>query len=237
MLVNQIPFVTVKIMYAIGSRETVAAFDVDAQKCFTPLCPDELPVPDGHRVARELNHQARLAGIRVGSKDAHPANAVWVATEHNPQLTPITGYENVDLRWNRHAVPGTKGFELVDGLPAVTDYDFFVWKGVETDMHPYGACFHDLEEKLSTGVVEFLKNKGIVTVLVGGLAFDFCVKTTALQLQRAGFQVYVNRAASRGLAEQSIADAMAELKAAGVTVVDSADQLIVGKDANGVSSQ
>ncbi|WP_033403285.1 isochorismatase family protein [Endozoicomonas elysicola] len=214
-------------MYSIGSRKTIAAFDVDAQQCFTPLCPDELPVPDGHRIAQELNHQARLAEIRVGSKDAHPANAVWVATEESPQLTPMTGYKNVDLHWNRHAVPGTKGFELVEGLPDVTDYDFFVWKGVETDIHPYGACFHDLEERLSTGVIEFLKNKGVNTVLVGGLAFDFCVKTTALQLQQAGFQVYVNRAATRGLAESSVADAIVEMEAAGIILIESSSDLTI----------
>ncbi|MBO9479953.1 MULTISPECIES: isochorismatase family protein [Gammaproteobacteria] len=214
-------------MYAIGSRETIAAFDVDAQNCFTPLCPDELPVPDGHNIAAELNRQARLAGVRVGSKDAHPANAVWVAGAEYPQLTPVTGHKNVDLRWNRHAVPGTQGFELVSGLPDVTDYDYFVWKGVEMDIHPYGACFHDLVERLSTGVIEFLTNKGITTVLVGGLALDFCVKTTALQLQRAGFQVYVNLAATRGLAESSVADAIAELNAGGVILVESASDLII----------
>lgn len=214
-------------MYAIGSSETIAAFDVDAQNCFTPLCPDELPVPDGHHIAAELNRQARLAGVRVGSKDAHPADAVWVAGAEHPQLTPVNGHKNVDLRWNRHAVPGTKGFELVSGLPDVTDYDYFVWKGVEADIHPYGACFHDLLERLSTGVIEFLTNKGITTVLVGGLALDFCVKITALQLQRAGFQVYVNRAATRGLAESSVADAIAELTAAGVILVESASDLII----------
>lgn len=214
-------------MYSIGSRETVAAFDVDAQKCFTPLCPDELPVPDGHLIAKELNCQAEFARVRVGSKDAHPANAVWVANEENPQLSPVSGYKNVDLHWNRHAVLGTKGFELVEGLPDVTDYDFFVWKGIETDIHPYGACFHDLEEKLSTGVIEFLKNKGVATVLVGGLALDFCVKTTALQLRRAGFRVFVNRAACRGLAEVSVADALDEMKFAGVVVISSIDELSV----------
>ncbi len=214
-------------MYAIGARETLAAFDVDAQKCFTPLCPDELPVPDGLAIVQELNRQARLAAQRIGSKDAHPANAVWVATADHPQLTPITGHEGVDLHWNRHAVPGTKGFELVTGLPDVTDYDFFVWKGVETDIHPYGACFHDLGEKLSTGVIEFLNARGIASVVVGGLALDYCVKVTALQLQRAGFQVYVNLAATRGMSSESVALAVAELDVAGVITIGSIDELVV----------
>ena len=219
MLVNHIPFVTVKIMHALGSRETIAAFDVDAQKCFTQLCPDELPVPNGHHIVAELNRQAELAAVRIGSKDAHPANAVWVATESCPQLTTLLGHKNADVYWNRHAVPGTTGFSLLDGLPAVTDYDYFVWKGVETDIHPYGACFHDLQQTLSTGVIEFLRGRGIQTVLVGGLALDFCVKTTALQLQQAGFEVVVNQAACRGLAPASVASAIAELQTSGVIVV------------------
>ena len=223
-------------MYAIGPRETLAAFDVDAQKCFTPLCPDELPVPDGHEIVRELNRQARLAALRIGSKDAHPANAVWVATDEKPQLTPVTGHSEVDRHWNRHAVPGTTGFELVAGLPVVTDYDFFVWKGVETDIHPYGACFHDLGEKLSTGVIEFLAARGIASVVVGGLALDYCVKVTALQLQRAGFQVYINLAATRGLSDQSVAQALTELDVAGVIVIGSADELMIDADVSAVSA-
>ena len=36
---------------AIG---TLDAFDVDAQKTFTSLCPDELPVPEGEYIVDEL---------------------------------------------------------------------------------------------------------------------------------------------------------------------------------------
>ncbi|MFX5522361.1 isochorismatase family protein, partial [Acinetobacter baumannii] len=78
------------------------------------------------------------------------------------------------------------GFELLDELPRPIDYDFFVWKGVEPDLHPYGACYHDLAERRSTGVIEYLRQNGVSHVLVGGLALDYCVKNTALQLRRAG---------------------------------------------------
>ncbi|MEO6678169.1 MAG: nicotinamidase, partial [Pseudomonas sp.] len=37
-----------------------ASFDVDAQKSFTPLCPDELPVPEGDQIGSELNFMASL---------------------------------------------------------------------------------------------------------------------------------------------------------------------------------
>ena len=134
---------------------TIASLDIDAQQCFTPLCPDELPVPDVDSIAHELNRQATLASLRIGSKDAHSPQAIWIADDEHPQLSPIDG-KHVDVRWNKHAVPGERGFELLPGLPHPGDYDFFVWKGIEPDMHPYGCCYHDLDESLSTGLIEYL---------------------------------------------------------------------------------
>lgn len=205
-------------------KAKTASFDVDAQYTFTPECPDELPVEGGTEIVDELNLQAHFAVARIGSKDAHSPKAVWVAKEEQPMFAPVEG-ENVDIAWNQHAVPGTKGFELIDGLPKPASYDYFVWKGVELDMHPYGACYHDLADTMSTGVIEFLKQKGIENVIVGGLATDYCVKTTALQLVKAGFQVIINLAACRGIAKETVDSAISEMQAAGVVVVDAARQL------------
>lgn len=41
-------------------KRNTASFDVDAQKGFTPLCPDELPVAGGEALAEALNRQAAL---------------------------------------------------------------------------------------------------------------------------------------------------------------------------------
>lgn len=200
-------------------KETTASFDVDVQKGFTPLCPEELPVAGGEVLAEVLNRQADLARIRVGSKDAHPANPIWKAGAGKPQFSPVTG-ENVDIRWNLHCVSGTPGHELIDGLPHPAEYDFFVQKGVEPDMHPYGACYNDLAGRQSTGVIEFLKCNGIETVLVGGLATDYCVKTTALQLCSAGFRVVVNLSACRGISPETVRAAIDEMVEQGIVVAD-----------------
>jgi len=202
------------------TRRKTASFDVDAQKGFTPLCPDELPVPGAETLADELNRQAGFAVLRMGSKDAHPHNPIWKAGEGSPMFSPVQG-KSVDIRWNLHCVSGTRGHELIDGLPHPADYDFFVQKGIEPDMHPYGACYHDLEERQSTGVIEFLKCNDIDTVIVGGIATDYCVKTTSIQLRRAGFRVVVNLAACRGIAASTIREATAEMAANGVIVVES----------------
>ncbi len=197
--------------------EKTASFDVDSQKGFTPVCPDELPVPEGDIIVPSLNAQAELAALRVGSKDWHPSNAVWLADNEHPQFSPVDG-PNVDVRWRPHCIAGTKGAELLDGLPHPSDYDYFIWKGMEPDMHPYGACYHDLGNKKSTGVIEFLKARGIDTILIGGLATDYCVKTTALQLKDAGFHVIVNLAACRGISPDTVSRAIEEMKNAGIII-------------------
>lgn len=208
------------------NKETTASIDVDAQNTFTPKCPLELPVVGGDEIAPELNAQATYAKHRVGTKDCHSPASLWVDTDKNPQFSPIPGYENLDIRWKVHGVPGTPGYNLIDGLPKVSDYDFFVWKGQELDMHPYGACYHDLHNKMSTGLIEWLKDKGVKTCIVGGLASDFCVRLTVLQLRKANFDVIVNIGACRGIwATTTQEEQIKEFEDAGCIVVGSAEYL------------
>ena len=46
----------------------IVSIDIDAQKTFTPLCPDELPVNEGHLIVEELNAHADLADKNVAIK-------------------------------------------------------------------------------------------------------------------------------------------------------------------------
>jgi len=206
-------------MITLPAKKFVASIDVDAQNTFTEQCPNELPVPGAEKIVDELNLQAHYAQYRIGTKDAHSPEAKWVATEEHPPLSKIEG-ENMDIRWPVHAVPGTKGFELIDGLPKVTDYDFFVWKGIEPDMHPYGNCYHDLAETMSTGLIEFLRYHEVTTILVGGLIIEYCVKNTAMQLKRAGFNVILNLAASQLLNKDLADTACEEMKEAGISIIE-----------------
>lgn len=86
------------------AKTALASFDVDAQKSFTPLCPNELPVAGGDQIGAELNYMAGLAGHRVGSKDAHTPYAPWVVTHPSEMMKP-TGLVHADLTWVSHCVP------------------------------------------------------------------------------------------------------------------------------------
>lgn len=202
----------------------IASFDVDAQNGFSENAPNELPVPGGAGIVPALNDMAARAELRIGSKDAHAPNAVWVVASHAEMLKPLD-LPNADLTWVSHCVPGTPGFELLPGLPAPIDYDFFVWKGIEPDLHPYGACYHDLANRRSTGVIEYLKAQGVDTVIVGGLALDFCVKNTALQLREAGFEVLLYLPACRAISEPGADDALRMMTASGIRPCDSPEAL------------
>lgn len=202
----------------------IAAIDVDVQNTFTPVCPDELPVPQGHLIAAALNEQASLAHFRIMTKDAHTPLAPWVVRSHSEMFQPA-GLPEADITWVAHAVPGSKGFELIDGLPAVSDYDFLVYKGIEPTFHPYGACYHDLSEKLSTGLIEWLHQHQVTTVILGGLALDYCVKTTALQLKNVGFNVVVNLSATKGIADETVQQALQQMQRAGISLAANIEEL------------
>ncbi|MEH6452633.1 MAG: isochorismatase family protein [Psychromonas sp.] len=203
-----------------------ASFDIDPQCGFTPICPAELPVVDGHLIADELNAQAQFANYRIVSKDCHPAQAPWIADSPDEIMTPVKGeYPNLDIQWPAHCVVGTLGNSLLPGIPRESSYDFLIEKGVDPLKHPYGACYHDLEESEGTGIIEWLKNHNIQTVIAGGLATDYCVKTTVLQLCKAGFEVIVNLAACRGIESDSTKAACTLMLSAGAKIISNSNEL------------
>lgn len=207
-------------------KSVTASFDVDPQCGFTFICPDELPIYEGDQIANELNQQAQFADYRLVSKDCHPNAAPWIAQTANEVMTPVEGnYPNLDIKWPAHCVIGTKGNQLIPGLPKESDYDFVIEKGSDPLKHPYGACFHDLAEGESTGAIEWLHSKQIETVIVGGLATDYCVRTTVLQLRQAGFNVIVNLAGCRGVSPETTQVACTELSTAGAKLINNSKEL------------
>lgn len=198
---------------AVSFHET-ASHCVEPQKGFTPLCPDELPVPGGNEIVDELVGQNEIVAFRTLSKEIHPPNAIWIATDDQPQFSAIRG-ENVDLRWNPHCISGTKGVELIDGIGPITGFDFIVAKGFEPDMHPYSGCFHDHAKRISTGLIEWYRTRGVTTIIIGGLATNYCVAETCKDLSLAGFRVILNLGGCRGIGTAE-------------TVMDSVNEMVHG---------
>ena len=207
-------------------KKDTAVMLIDAQKGFTPLCPSELPVIGALAIVPECLKTFEKGRYKIGSKDAHNPNAVWIANEQQPQFTPLT-HPNADLAWNQHCIAGTRGFEYMDGLPAEEDFDYFVWKGITNRLHPYSAVYHDLSKKMTTGVLEYAKVHEITTFIVIGVATDYCVLNTAMDLRTAGFEVILNLKACAGVAKDTTDKAIEDMMAAGIKIVDSAEDIVV----------
>lgn len=210
-------------------KETSATFLVDAQKGFTPLCPDELPVPDGDLIGRECNKTFEKTKFKVASKDAHSKNAWWITEDRKLIGNPIPlKNQQVDLYWPRHCEVGTYGFELLSDLPPIEEFDFVVYKGLENNIHVYSAVYQLLKpnakgSRISTGVIEFFKENGVDTIVVVGLATNYCCMSTAIDLIHAGFRVIINLDGCRGIG--NTAPAIENMKRVGVEFVNSADEL------------
>ena len=200
-------------------RNKTACIDVDPQKGFSELCPKELPVEGALQIVDELKLNHAKASVRLVSRDMHPPGAAWEAETPERMLEPV-GLPEVDIKWNPHCVVGTMGVELLPGLPPVREYDFQINKGIDPDAHPYGAFYHDQADTLSTGGIEFLRSKQIDTVIVGGLALDFCVKKSVEQLVDAGFRVIVNLASTRPVFPDATNSVVSELVDKGVLIVE-----------------
>ena len=82
----------------------------------------------------------------------------------------------------------------------------------------------DADRKTPTGLAGYLKQRGIKTVFVSGLATDFCVAWTAMDARKLGFDTYVIEDAARGIdLNGSLAAAWKQMTAKGVKRIQSSD--------------
>jgi len=86
-----------------------------------------------------------------------------------------------------------------------------VTKGTRFDKDQYSA----FDE---TGLAEELKRAGTRRVWIGGLAQDVCVKATAIDAAKAGFEAYVLPEATLPVTPEGGAEAVEEMRKAGVTI-------------------
>ena len=113
--------------------------------------------------------------------------------------------------WPVHCVVGTAGVDfhpdlMVDRVEAVFT------KG------EHAAAYSGFEGSAESGVglAAWLRERGVTEVDVVGIATDHCVRATALDAAREGFQTTVLLDHTAGVARSTVDTALASLEAAGV---------------------
>jgi nicotinamidase/pyrazinamidase len=196
---------------------------VDVQNDFCPG--GALAVKDGDAVVPVINRLAEVSDLVVATQDWHPKGHSSFASTHGrrPGDTVTLGGTAKTL-WPDHCVEGTRGAELHGGL-RLQKLACVFQKGTDPHADSFSGFCDDLRR--SSGLAEYLRGRGVDEVFIAGLATDYCVKATALDAANAGFSTTVVLDACRGvdLRPDDVERAIAELRAAGVRTVESAEVL------------
>ncbi|RLA96061.1 MAG: bifunctional nicotinamidase/pyrazinamidase [Deltaproteobacteria bacterium] len=206
-----------------GSK--IGVIVVDVQGDFTEWKEGSLAVSGTDeayvRQVEEATRKLRDAGFLIfATQDWHPPNHVSFYTNH-PGKKPFEVID-VDGRkqvlWPPHCVQGTEGARIL------VDNNLFravVQKGRDPRYDSYSGFQDDGGQKTEMDTI--LRLNGIETVVVYGIATDYCVKATALDAAKAGYKVIVVKELCRGVAPDTIEKALKEMRSAGVLIVERLD--------------
>lgn len=194
---------------------------IDIQNDFLPG--GALAVPRGDEVIPVANRVQRVFDLVVATQDWHPADHGSFAAAHpgrKPgEMGTLGGLPQV--LWPTHCVQGSPGAALAAALDTTRLAHTFV-KGTDPEIDSYSGFF-DNGHRRATELAAWLRARGVTTVYLCGLATDYCVKFTALDARQLGFETYLIADGCRGveLRPGDVAEAYAEMRAAGVHVIHS----------------
>ncbi len=116
--------------------------------------------------------------------------------------------------WPRHCEVGTEGADFHTQLET-GDIDAIFDKGA------HAAAYSGFEGTTDggTGLAAWLRDRGIDSLDLVGIATDYCVRATALDAVRAGFRTRVLLDLTAGVAVDSTARAVTEMDEAGIELV------------------
>ena len=191
----------------------VALIVVDVQNDFCPG--GSLAVPSGDKVIAPLNKMIAFAKKKgwlvIASRCWHPET-----TNHFKKDGGI---------WPVHCVQGSHGAEFHPKL-RVKDDATIVSKGTKPREEGYSA-FDGFVENDGCPLRPFLRNRGIDTIYIGGLATDYCVKATALGGVQNFFEtiVIVDACRAVNLKDGDDTRAFAEMREKSVSLLNIAEVL------------
>jgi nicotinamidase/pyrazinamidase len=166
-----------------------------------------LAVLGGAGVAERIT---RHAHERTGDYEVVVATRDW-HIDPGPHFSATPDYRD---SWPPHCVAGTEGAQFHPALDQAA-IDVTVSKG------EHAAAYSGFEGRTAAGedLEAVLRGRGVDSVDVCGLATDYCVRATALDAARTGFGVRVLQGLCAGVAPETTAAALDDLRAAGIAIV------------------
>jgi nicotinamidase/pyrazinamidase len=180
---------------AIELTPTDAFLVIDVQNDFCPG--GALAVPEGDQVVPIINSLAQRFEHVILTQDWHPAQHISFASTH-PGTQPFTSIEvpyGPQTLWPDHCVRGTHGADFHHGLN-VPHAELILRKGFRRDIDSYSAFLED-DHVTPTGLASYLRERGLKRLFLAGLAYDYCVRYSAIDGTALGFECLVIEDATR----------------------------------------
>ncbi|ODV90134.1 hypothetical protein CANCADRAFT_1867 [Tortispora caseinolytica NRRL Y-17796] len=202
-------------------------FIVDMQEDFLP--PNgALAVNQGRDIIPRINELAKSGeyDLTVMSRDWHPKGHISFASAH----AGAKAYETViDIKhpsgkgdiykerlWPDHCVQGSSGADFAPELDFAPDY--IVNKAADREIEQYSA-FCDVWGITETELDSYLKAQGVTDIDVVGVAYDYCVSSTARDAAKYGYKTRLIRDCTKAVDPASIPTVEKQLTSAGVELV------------------
>jgi nicotinamidase/pyrazinamidase len=154
---------------------------VDIQRDFMPG--GALPVPQGDSIIDPLNRLIELFSSKglsiVFTRDWHPRDHISFADRGGP--------------WPPHCVMNSSGAEFHPSL-IIPPNAIIISKGTERDKEAYSGF-------QGTNLHDILLERGVKRLFIGGIATEYCVKSTVLDALEIGFETIVVKEAIKGIRE------------------------------------
>jgi nicotinamidase/pyrazinamidase len=173
---------------------------IDVQRDFCPG--GRLAIADGDAVVPAINRIAASFEHIVLTQDWHPANHTSFASQHHgkkPFGQVQLGYGSQTL-WPDHCVQNSPGADFHPDLsPQVhARTELILRKGFRSEIDSYSA-FLENDKQTTTGLAGYLRERGFERIFLAGLAYDYCVRFSAVDAVRAGFETWVIQDACRSV--------------------------------------
>lgn len=200
-----------------GPHDLLAVVDVQNDFC----AGGTLAVPERDDVITVI-HRIAPRPEHIGlTQDWHPAGHESFTSAH-PGRKPLDVI-SVDGReqrpWPYHCVQGTHGAELHPALH-LPQAELILRKGFRPAIDSYSALL-EYDHTTPTGLTGYCRERGLTRLFFCGLALDYCVRFSALDTRKAGFDAVVIRDACRAIdADRSVA-AKEAFAQRGVIAIDS----------------
>ena len=178
-----------------------------------------LAVAGGTAIVPLINRMQGDFPLVVATQDWHPADHSSFAANHagaEPFSTTEMSY-GTQVLWPTHCVQGSEGAQMHPDL-AMDRVSLIVRKGYNPAIDSYSAFFEN-DHETPTGLDGYLREKGVKSLTMVGLATDFCVAFSALDARLLGFEVRVAMDACRGIdLDGSMVAMLTKMRDAGVVM-------------------